>query len=278
MKTTSDLIATGVRKLPVSSRYFAYAHQIAEAVSIPSCRSTFKGKLLYSDHDELFFERYKGEFVHIFKYGVVCTYNADAEERSKVIKEVLSCCKNPLNSHLIEKIEVCMDKKENKVTFDKVNLTMFSIDSIRLIMLYVSQSVALNRYARITSEILADTEKHTANLEINGRLSISGAKLKKYIGRVLNVKNKISENLYIFDSPEATWEDEILNRLDHDLKITFDLKNRYRNIHHQIDIIKDNLELFKDMTFHRENSRLEWVIIILILVDVLNLLLTKFID
>ncbi|WP_318309252.1 RMD1 family protein [Flagellimonas crocea] len=278
MKTSLDLIAPGIRKLDSSSGHFAYAHQIAEAISITSCRSKFKGRLIYSDNDELFFERYKGEFVHIFKYGVVCTYNANSEERVKVVKEVLPHCRNPLKTHLIEKIEVCTDKKENKVTFDKINLTMFRVDSIRLIMLYVSQSVALNRYAGITSEILTDTEKHTANLEKNGRLSISGAKLKRYIGRVLNVKNKISENLYIFDSPEATWEDENLNRLDQDLKITFDLKNRYRCIHHQIEIIKDNLELFKDMTYHRESSRLEWVIIILILVDVIDLLLTKFIN
>jgi len=102
-------------------------------------------------------------------------------------------------------------------------------------------------------------------------LNISGIKLKKFIGKVLNIKNQISENLYIFDEPESTWENEQLNRLNLELKQTFDLKIRYRNIHEQLGIIKENLELFKDIWDHRESSRLEWVIIILILVEVLDL-------
>ncbi|MDF0707727.1 RMD1 family protein [Flagellimonas okinawensis] len=278
METPLDLIAPEMKRRHPSSGHLAHAHQIAEAISVPSCKTMFRGRLIVSDNDELFFERYKGEFVYIFKYGVVCTYNAGPEEREKVIDEVLPHCKNPLETRLVEKIEICVGNKEDKITYDKVNLAKFHVDALRLIMLHVSQSIALNRYAWISGEILADTEKHTSNLEVNGRLSIGGTKLKKYIGRVLNVKNRISENLYIFDSPEATWEDGELNKLDQHLKATFDLKNRYRSIHDQLEIIKDNLDLFKEITFHRENNRLEWVIIILILVEVMDLLLIKFIN
>jgi uncharacterized Rmd1/YagE family protein len=276
MEVVLNSRASDVKKKSLTSARIARAHQIAEAINIRSCKTVFKGKLIFSDNDELFFERYKGEFVYIFKYGVVCTYNADPDERVNIIKEILPHCKNPLKTHLIEKIDVCLDKKEYKVTFDKVNFTSLRVDSLRLIMLHVSQSVALDRYAKISGEILRDTEKHTTHLEINGRLNMNGLKLKKYIGRVLNVKNKISDNLYIFDSPEVTWEDEALNKLDQDLKLTFDLKDRYRSIHDLIEIIKDNLELFKDITYHRESSRLEWIIIILILVEVVHMVLLKF--
>ena len=138
-------------------------------------------------------------------------------------------------------------------------------------MLNTSQSVALDQYSEITQQLLEETNEHTQYLEKKGKLNISGIKLKKFIGKVLNIKNQISENLYIFDEPESTWENEQLNRLNLELKQTFDLKIRYRNIHEQLGIIKENLELFKDIWDHRESSRLEWVIIILILVEVLDL-------
>jgi uncharacterized Rmd1/YagE family protein len=276
MDVSSNLTSLVMQKRALVSSQIAHAQQIAEKINVRSCKAVFKGKLLFSDSDELFFERYKGQYVYIFKYGVVCTYNTDREERVRVVQEIGPHCKNLLKTHLIEKMEVCVEKKENKVSFDKVNLVSFSIDSLRLIMLYVSQSVALNRYAKISEQILMDTESHTTHLEINGRLDVNGVKLKKYIGRVLNVKNKILEHLYIFDSPEVTWEDEELNKLDQDLKTTFNLKDRYRCIYNQIEIIKDNLELFKDITYHRETSRLEWIIIILILVEVLDMLILKF--
>ena len=126
-------------------------------------------------------------------------------------------------------------------------------------MLNTSQSVALDRYLEITEQLLEETNVHTKLLERKGKLNISGTNLKRFIGKVLNIKNEISENLYIFDSPDSTWENEDLNRLDMELKQTFDLKDRYRYISERIGIIKEDLELFKDIMEHRESSRLEWI-------------------
>lgn len=159
--------------------------------------------------------------------------------------------------------------------FNSVTIPRIDEEMIRLIMLHTSQSVALDRYSEITERLLEEATKHTDSLEKNGRLRISSLKLKKFIGRTLNIKNRISENLYIFDSPEVVWEDEQLEKLDNDLKKTFDLKNRYRNIQDRIAIIKENLELFKDIWNHKESSTLEWVIIILIVIEVIDLFIMK---
>ena len=58
-------------------------------------------------------------------------------------------------------------------------------------------------------------------------------------------------------------------------KKTYDLKDRYRSIHDQIEIVKENLELFKDIMHHRQSSTLEWIIIILILVEVIDMFILK---
>jgi uncharacterized Rmd1/YagE family protein len=83
------------------------------------------------------------------------------------------------------------------------------------------------------------------------------------------------EHLYVFDSPDMIWDDPDLTKLDADLKQTFDLRNRNRHLHDRLDIIKENLELFKDIWDHRESSMLEWIIILLILVEVVDLFLVK---
>ena len=112
-------------------------------------------------------------------------------------------------------------------------------------------------------------------LEAKGRLNISGINLKKYIGKTLVLKNRIAENLYIFDSPPETWDDENLNKIHIDLKRTFDLQERFRDIQEGLNIVKDNLELFKDLLQYRNSFRLEIVIIILILVEVLNIFVQR---
>jgi uncharacterized Rmd1/YagE family protein len=49
------------------------------------------------------------------------------------------------------------------------------------------------------------------------------------------------------------------------MKRTFDLQERFRNIEDELGIIKENLELFKDIMQHRHSNLLEWIIIILIM-------------
>ena len=149
------------------------------------------------------------------------------------------------------------------------------VDVLRLVMLNVSQSVALDFYEDQTNRLLEETNNYTQGLEKRGRLGISGKKLKQYIGRTFLLRNKIAENIYVFDSPPETWENESLNKIDVDLKRTFDLQVRVRVIQEGLNIIRDNLELFRSLLQYRNSTILEWVIIILIFVEVIDLLLQK---
>jgi len=255
----------------------AYAVQIADVISIRDCKKNFDSKLLFFDTDELFYERFKGQYIYIFKYGVICFYNISKDTVEQICNEILMYGKNLIREEISENIDIVIGGEPNMVSYGMVTLKEFNVESIRLVMLNVSQSVALDNYTNISEQILEDTKIHTTYLEEKGRLDISGKNLKKYIGRVLNIKNKISENLYIFDSHDVTWDDETLNKLDQDLKRVFDLKDRYRSIHDQIEIVKENLELFKDIMFHKESSKLEWIIIILILVEVIDMFIIKLI-
>jgi len=101
--------------------------------------------------------------------------------------------------------------------------------------------------------------------------------LSVLIGKVLNIKNRIADNFYILDSPEETWEDEYLSKIDVGLRKTFDVRIRFRDIDYQFQIVRDNLNLFTDLAQHRKSNMLEWVIILLILVEVVNLFLEKLI-
>jgi uncharacterized Rmd1/YagE family protein len=184
-------------------------------------------------------------------------------------------CRNPLRERLSEELLIETDAPEFSFGYNKIDILEGNVAVFRIVMLNVSQSVALDYYSQQTTALLEETNHHTQILEKKGSLDISGRNLTRFIGRTLNLKNRISENLYIFDSPDITWEDERLNRVDMGLKKTFDLQIRFRNIRDELEIVKENLELFKDIMQHRKSLMLEWVIIILILVEVINLFVEK---
>lgn len=252
-----------------------YAIQIANSIQIKECKTAINYELLFSDSDELFYQIDKNQLVYIFKYGVVCFYNINTSLRNEVLSTLKKSCKTSIECNNTEEVVITKNATQELVNMDKIELENFTLENIRLIMLNISQSVVLDYYATLTSEILEDTNKHTMVLEEKGKLNIGGTKLKKYIGKVLNIKNKISEHLYILDAHDSIWGDEKLNLLDQKLKKTYDLKDRQRSIQEQLAIIKENLDLFKDLMFHKQSSILEWIIIILILVEVVDMFVLK---
>jgi uncharacterized Rmd1/YagE family protein len=251
------------------------AYQVADTINIRQLKEQLQWQLLFQDSDELFFKKSEDKYLYVFHYGMVSFFNLTNQEIETVIDSIKPFCKNYIAEKNSEDIHVEIKPNILTVTFEKVILPELNSEMIRLVMLNASQSVALNRYSEITEELLIETNEHTLFLEKKGKLDISGNKLKRFIGKILNIKNKISENLYIFDSPEITWEDEQLNKLNADLKQTFDLKDRYHIIHDRIDIIKENLELFKDIMDHKESSKLEWIIIILIFIEIVDMFIAK---
>ena len=251
------------------------SYQIADAIDVKGFSSFFKAELHYSDPSELFFRTDADRYVYVFKYGAVCFLNYDDKAIAELLESILPFCKNVFANKLTDEFLVETGAKDLRVGFNKIEIPSASIDVMRLVMLNVTQSVALDYYEEQTSKLLAETNNYTQELENKGRLGISGKKLKKYIGRTLLLRNRIAENIYVFDSPPETWEDESLNRIDADLKRTFDLQIRVRMISEGIGIIKDNLELFRALLQHRNGNILEWIVIVLILVEVLDLIIQK---
>src|ERR1700748_2397530 len=251
------------------------SYQIADSIDIKTFKTAFKAELYFNDTDELFYIVNEGQYIYVFKYGVVCFLNCDAIKISEFLRLISAYCRNKFDESLEEEFKIQINSAKNKIGFNSIEIIGADIEVLRLIMLNVSQSVALDYYHEQTTKLMEETNHQTQMLEAKGRLDISGINLKKYIGRTLVLKNRIAENLYIFDSPPETWDDENLNKIYIDLKRTFDLQDRFREIQEGLNIVKDNLELFKDLLQYRNSFRLELVIIILILVEVLNIFAQK---
>lgn len=252
-----------------------FSFQLADTIDIKGFKAAFTAEIHHADTDELFYIIDNQKFIYVFKYGIVCFLNHSEVEMSAFIQLISPFCKNPLTERLNDEFDIETDTHRTNFGYNKVEITRADVEDLRLIMLNVSQSVALDHYYQQTNRLLEETNYHTQILERKGKLDIAGIDLKKYIGRTLNLKNRIAENLYIFDSPEETWEDEYLNKLDIGLKKTFDLQARFRTIQEGLQIVKENLELFKDLLQYRNSVVLEWIIIILIFVEVINLFLDK---
>src|SRR5690606_24127684 len=257
----------------------AIAYYIATSIDIPAFRQAMAIEPIFMDRDEIYFVE-GSRYLYLFRYGIVCFYGYGPESIPEFFSRIKPFCRGWQQSDFSDELQIELGQQgtPSLVANNKIQLSRSNGEGLRLALLHLSQSVALDHFAGLSDQMMVETRAHTDFLEQHGRLDLGGKKLKKYIARVLNINNQISGNLYIFDSPEEVWEDEQLYRLDRDLKQLFDLKDRYRTIKEQGQIIKENLGLFKDIMDQRESSRLEWIIILLILVEILDLFIMRIIN
>jgi uncharacterized Rmd1/YagE family protein len=146
---------------------------------------------------------------------------------------------------------------------------------IRIAMFNLAQSVALDYYHGVSETLLTEVKGFANQLQLTGKLKISRKNMMRFIGKALSTQNEIAENIYIFDAPELVWNDEYLDTLQRGLAKHFDLRVRFSEVEYTLRIIEDNLSVFRGIIHQRENTVLEYIIIILILVEVFDLLITK---
>lgn len=247
------------------------AIQLAESFNIKKFRADFQTEAHSGSTTELFYSfQDDNRFLYLFDYGVVVFANYDALGKSELVQFVKNYASELVDLNLSEEYRIetnsAVDKpvvKNNYVTVSKIDSSM-----LRIVMLNIGQSVALDYYENLTDDLISSSKHYIVQLEKQGKISISKTNLLKYIGKVLNVKNSIIDNLYILDDPNLVWDNEELDVLNRNLKANFDINTRFKDLDYRLQIVEDNLTLFTDVLNVRESSKLEWLIVILIFIEI----------
>ena len=259
--------------------HFHYrAYYVAEKINLSQYKNDFTQYLESSNTAELYYNNGKHKYLLIFNYGVVVFCNYDEEIVKFILNKLKPYCIAWRDSPAHDDLDVSYESQKGlMMDFDSLTIGRFDNSVNRMIMMHLAQSVAMDHFNLISQNLLGSIKEYTSYLGKHGKISLSEKKALKFIGRTLSAKNNIAENLYIFDSPDNTWEDEYLDLLHKKLVNHFELAPRYKSIEGTLKIIEDNLDVHISYNHHRESSRLEWIIIILIVIEVVDTLLSKFI-
>jgi uncharacterized Rmd1/YagE family protein len=251
------------------------ANQIAESIDIKAFKKEYAGDVFSFDSSEVFYKDELDCYLYITTFGVIVFSGYSETKQTEMLEYIRPYCKNLLNEKLSEEFVIAEGSAEVRFEHNEIHISRFDPSVMHIIMLNVGQSVALDYFSNLTTYLLEQTNYYTLKLEKDGKINITNKALLQFIGKTLNMKNRIVESLYIIDSPEDTWSDEYLHNIDKGLRKTFDLNIRFKDLDYNIQIVKDNLELFKDLMQQRRSTMLEIIIIILILIEVINLIVEK---
>jgi required for meiotic nuclear division protein 1 len=252
------------------------AWYIAEQIRLQAVRESFAGVLLTDGPSELFYRVDEAGYILIFDYGIVAFGNLSDADVSKNLLVLRTFGTNLLAEKITDDLEIeHAPEGPLKLHFDRLTVPRLDEGVIKIAMFNLAQSVALDYFDRRGETLLSEIRRFTDEMENTGGISISRRNMVKFIGRTLNSKNKIIENLFIFDSPELTWDDEYLDQVHRGLVRNLELHSRFKEVEYTFKVVEDNLDVFRELYIYRESHKLEWVIIVLICIEVIDLLVSK---
>jgi required for meiotic nuclear division protein 1 len=255
------------------------AFLVANQLEIKGIKNFLGNKPAADSSSELFYVFDGGKYQYYFNFGVVVFMGYTEEEMSITLKAIQVYQKNPV-AHWLRDFHDIKVEAGSEVLFQFNEVVVDRLDEkvCRITMFNLAQSVALDYYHGVTENLLAEVRGFSYELELTGKLKISRKNMLRFIGRALNTQNDIAENIYIFDAPELVWDDEYLDKLHKGLIKHFDLRMRFSEIEYTLRIIEDNLSVFREIIHQRESNLLESIIILLILVEVFDLIISKFLS
>jgi uncharacterized Rmd1/YagE family protein len=254
----------------------AIGYHLGDRLDLKRIKNSLTFDCIYADPTELIYELKHFSYFQVFDYGSIVFFGVEKNAQTDIINSIRTILGLATSELVSEEFDVEENAHSStKILFDKIIVNHIDVDVAKIVMINIAQSVALDYYIEQSTTLLNQTTNYSTELEEKGRFSLRGKKLLRYIGRALNLKNKIAQNLYIFDSPDITWYDKSLNDIHYHLKRELDITIRHRSLQENLDIIQENLEIFKDINQHSHSSTLEWIIIILIAVEIVNLFIGK---
>lgn len=252
------------------------AFLVSNQLDIKGIKSFLEIKPLADSSSELFYKFSDEKYQYFCNYGVIVFTGYSEDEMKWAVKAVQTYQKDPVPQWLRDEFQIRVEEGAD-ILFDFNGAVLGRMEDkvVRIAVLNLAQSVALDHYLGITDNLLREVKGFANELELTGKLRISRKNMMRFIGKALNTQNDIAENIYIFDAPELVWDDEYLDKLHHALIKHFDLRVRFSEVEYTLRIIEDNLTVFREISHQRESSLLEWIIILLILVEVFDLAITK---
>jgi uncharacterized Rmd1/YagE family protein len=251
------------------------AIRVAKQLDLKRIKTHLDFKTVGDTSSELFYSFESGKYQYYFNYGVIVFSGYTEVEIVDSVKKIEICLKTPEDWLRDDHSLYVIPGSALQFEFEQVIVGHVDSKVIRIAMLNLAQSIALDHYHETSEHLLMEIRGFTHNLEAKGKLSINRRSMLRFIGRALNTNNDIAENIYIFDGPEQVWDDEYLDALHKGLMKHFDLRVRFSEIEYTLRIIEDNLKVFREISQQRESNLLEKIVILLILVEVVNLLVSK---
>ncbi len=208
----------------------------------------------------------KGDIFY-FPYGsVVCWGFTEAEEKA-ILKTLKEFEKEPLNKIELDEF-IFTYSDQMKIEEDEIFLHDKSVLTKLAISYGIAQSVELSTFEELIIKTVEHTKYLPEDLARNGKISLSRKQISQKMGEIFIERNYINLHSEILDTPEFFWDYPELEPYYRRTAHYLDLTKRVEILNKRLNVLHELIEILSSELNHQHTSRLELIIILLILIEV----------
>ena len=144
-----------------------------------------------------------------------------------------------------------------------------------LVSTVIAKSAALERIEEQLGRILDDLESKIDSLE-KGRPNIGNRELARTTARIVRHEYNTIAYTMILDEPDITWTSSDASEFYGMMSEFFGLSDRYEVIRSKTEVLKSIIGGFSSISNSRRGLFVEWVIVVLIAVELLIMMIVDF--
>ncbi len=209
-----------------------------------------------------------GEF-WLFDYGVLVAWGAVEDDRTQLCSQLNDIIEEPITSVPLEQYTWRLDASGPlKIHHDIITLP----DDEPLTRLALSHAFAQSAKIMVYEDSAQDVIKNNAyiprRLSETGKVPLSRRELAKLRGLLFETISGITLNFGLLDTPEFFWDYPELEDVYQKLAKYLELQPRMGILDKKLGTLQNMLDMLAGEQNHKHSAFLEWVIIILIAVDI----------
>jgi uncharacterized Rmd1/YagE family protein len=208
----------------------------------------------------------KGDIFY-FSYGVIVCWGLSDMEEKEILATVKDFEREP--NPKIELDEFTYGYGENmRIEEDEITLQNKNVLTKLAISHGLAQSVKLTIFEELIQKTIDLTKHLPTELAHKGKIPLSRREISKKMGELFIERNFINLHSEILDVPEFFWDYPELEPFYRKTAHYLDVSKRVEILNKRLGVIHELFEILSGELNHQHSSRLEWTIIILIVIEV----------
>ena len=175
---------------------------------------------------------------------------------------------NPYEQPETEEVRISINKQDPEGEIgETVILKDASMERLETVAAVLSKSVALAQYESDVAMTFDRIEPFAVQLEQSGQGGRNMRLLLRHVGRALLDEMKMVARAEVTDRPELIWDHPDLEQLYLRLEDEFELQERAAILDRKLELISRTVETVLELLQKRRSVRVEWYIVILIVME-----------